>query len=147
MRHVTRALVALALAAAPLLGVVGSADAATVPVQHPGYHPCAQEDSPGPCWWDAGHYGNGIGHSFYVTRSQRVVYGHLHWRVLSSRWSSILPDAHPCKIDKGSRGDATTCLTVGPWHRTAKPGTFTHLAHTGGGERLVVTVGGRVELS
>lgn len=30
------------------------------------YPPCAQEDSPGPCYWDARSRGNGQGTSFIV---------------------------------------------------------------------------------
>jgi hypothetical protein len=36
--------------------------------------PCAEEDSDGPCYWDAQERGNGIGHSFYVTDEQVLVY-------------------------------------------------------------------------
>ena len=39
-----------------------------------GYAPCTQEDSPGPCYWDAKHRSNGQGTSFYVTPDQSVVY-------------------------------------------------------------------------
>ncbi len=30
------------------------------------YPPCATEDAPGPCHWDASKRGNGAGQSFYV---------------------------------------------------------------------------------
>ena len=36
--------------------------------------PCAYEDGPGPCVWDARHRGNGVGKSFVVRRDGRVVY-------------------------------------------------------------------------
>ena len=36
--------------------------------------PCAQEDSPGPCYWDATVRGNGYGQSFYVGSDQVVHY-------------------------------------------------------------------------
>jgi hypothetical protein len=31
-----------------------------------GIEPCAEEDSPGPCYWDATARGNGVGRSFTV---------------------------------------------------------------------------------
>lgn len=162
MRSFKRALVALAVGV--IVGTTGPAAwASPVPVQHRGYHPCPQEDSPGPCWWDAGSAGNGGGHSFYVTPDQRVVYSHLHWRVLANRIDRTLPDAHPCKVDKGSRGDATTCLVVGPWTRVGqsladamREGGSTHAQRDWQhrcfqhrmpqGERLVACVGGYREL-
>lgn len=36
--------------------------------------PCATEDSPGPCFWDAGSRGNGQGLSFWVDASQVLRY-------------------------------------------------------------------------
>jgi len=36
--------------------------------------PCAEEDSPGPCYWDAAVRGNGVGHSFWVDAQQAVHY-------------------------------------------------------------------------
>lgn len=30
------------------------------------FPPCANEDGPGPCFWDAGAAGNGVGNSFWV---------------------------------------------------------------------------------
>lgn len=36
--------------------------------------PCAQEDSPGPCYWNASTMGNGVGMSFYVDAQQIVHY-------------------------------------------------------------------------
>ena len=36
--------------------------------------PCVEEDSPGPCFWDAGVRGNGEGRSFYVGSDQTVYY-------------------------------------------------------------------------
>lgn len=31
-----------------------------------GLKPCANEDGPGPCYWDAGSAGNGVGSSFWI---------------------------------------------------------------------------------
>lgn len=39
------------------------------------FTPCATEDSPGPCYWDASAQGNGVGHSFYVDAQNNVLYG------------------------------------------------------------------------
>lgn len=36
--------------------------------------PCATEDSPGPCYWDAQHRGNGKGKSFRVLKNGKVEY-------------------------------------------------------------------------
>ena len=36
--------------------------------------PCAEEDSPGPCYWDAATMGNGIGLSYTVDAEQTVHY-------------------------------------------------------------------------
>ena len=36
--------------------------------------PCADEDSPGPCYWDAARRGNGQGTSFIVNNDQTVTY-------------------------------------------------------------------------
>lgn len=41
-----------------------------------GYVPCAQEDSVGPCYWDATVRGNGKGKSFVVTDDNEVFYSH-----------------------------------------------------------------------
>ena len=38
------------------------------------YVPCAEEDSPGPCYWDAASQGNGQGTSFIVNNDQTVTY-------------------------------------------------------------------------
>ena len=38
------------------------------------YIPCAEEDSPGPCYWDADRRGNGRGESFIVNNDQTVTY-------------------------------------------------------------------------
>ena len=38
------------------------------------YVPCAEEDSPGPCYWDAARRGNGHGTSFIVNKDQTVTY-------------------------------------------------------------------------
>lgn len=39
-----------------------------------GYFPCAHEDSPGPCYWDASVRGNGQGRSFVITDDGEVFY-------------------------------------------------------------------------
>jgi hypothetical protein len=36
--------------------------------------PCATEDSPGPCLWDASVRGNGVGRSFWRTADGDVIY-------------------------------------------------------------------------
>jgi len=36
--------------------------------------PCAEEDSPGPCYWNANVQGNGVGRSFYVDSQQAIHY-------------------------------------------------------------------------
>ena len=46
---------------------------APAPVPAP-YVPCAEEDSPGPCYWDAARRGNGEGNSFIVNNDQTVTY-------------------------------------------------------------------------
>ena len=38
------------------------------------YVPCVEEDSPGPCYWDAARRGNGQGTSFIVNNDQTVTY-------------------------------------------------------------------------
>ena len=38
------------------------------------YVPCAEEDAPGPCYWDAARRGNGQGESFIVNQDQTVTY-------------------------------------------------------------------------
>lgn len=35
---------------------------------------CAYEDGPGPCFWDAGQVGNGVGFSFWVDCAQTFHY-------------------------------------------------------------------------
>ncbi len=77
--------------------------------QHAHYTYCEYEDSPGPCYWDAGSYGNGRGDSFYVTKDQRVVYDVLH--VVIQGKHPRLPDAHPAK--RVNLGD--WALHLGPW--------------------------------
>lgn len=39
-----------------------------VPMKMP-TEPCATEDSPGPCFWDAGQRGNGRGFSFWIDKN------------------------------------------------------------------------------
>ena len=78
--------VALACAPAPVEHVHESR---TAPVAHqsvvpgtkltpaparPVLRPCAEEDSAGPCYWNAATRGNGRGRSFLVTKSGAVVY-------------------------------------------------------------------------
>lgn len=36
--------------------------------------PCAAEDGPGPCFWDAGRAGNGLGFSFWIDCAQAFHY-------------------------------------------------------------------------
>ena len=47
---------------------------APVPAPTTPYVPCAEEDSPGPCYWDAAGRGNGQGTSFIVNNDQTVTY-------------------------------------------------------------------------
>jgi len=42
--------------------------------QYTPYLPCATEDSPGPCYWDADVQGNGEGRSFLVEKDGTVTY-------------------------------------------------------------------------
>ena len=42
------------------------------------YVPCAEEDSPGPCYWDAAGRGNGQGESFIVSIGPRYLRRPLH---------------------------------------------------------------------
>jgi hypothetical protein len=56
-------------ALAVTLALSGQAQVCSVPMP-----PCAYEDSPGPCYWDAGSFGNGVGRSFWVDTSQVVHY-------------------------------------------------------------------------
>lgn len=62
-------------------GVVGIALVATLaqtvsePIHSIEIPACAQEDSPGPCRWDASTMGNGIGLSYTVDAQQVVHYG------------------------------------------------------------------------
>lgn len=55
------------LAAGFLAGMAWPSDAPTYP-------PCATEDSPGPCYWDAQKQGNGQGRSFLVHANGTVTY-------------------------------------------------------------------------
>lgn len=36
--------------------------------------PCPEEDSPGPCFWDARTRGNGLGYSFAIEADGNIVY-------------------------------------------------------------------------
>lgn len=72
-------LVVRGLAFAALIGTSAAVFAASDngPAPMP---PCVQEDSPGPCFWDAGERGNGEGSSFWVGADQVVHYGQ-RWKV------------------------------------------------------------------
>lgn len=63
-----RALIAAVLVAATLSGCQGIAPAESGPVVAPwnSLPACENEDGPGPCVWDAGTEGNGVGSSFYI---------------------------------------------------------------------------------
>lgn len=74
MRRTITAMIAAAIAATGTLAIAPAADAAKGPRLAARYAPCAQEDSAGPCVWVANEQGNGAGHSFVVTRKQRVKY-------------------------------------------------------------------------
>jgi hypothetical protein len=63
-----------ALVVTAVLGGAGRAEAARPMWAHAGFRPCAQEDSAGPCYWDAKTRGNGVGVSFWVDARQRVHY-------------------------------------------------------------------------
>lgn len=52
--------------------------------------PCAEEDSRGPCYWDAGSSGNGSGYSFWVDAHQRVHYLGV-FRSFSYYWQPVTP--------------------------------------------------------
>lgn len=54
--------------------VVGAAYTIVDKAQEIGYVPCANEDSVGPCYWDAAKRGNGQGTSFIVTDDNEVFY-------------------------------------------------------------------------
>lgn len=63
----------LALAVACLSGLVALIQVSSGSEDQPiPTKPCATEDSPGPCFWDAESRGNGVGRSFYVDRYNRV---------------------------------------------------------------------------
>lgn len=57
-----------------LSAAVGAYDGPVKGVTVSQVQPCAEEDSPGPCYWDAAVRGNGIGHSFWVDVEQAVHY-------------------------------------------------------------------------
>lgn len=69
-RAMRRVLVPATLAAGFLLGMAMPTDAPELER----YAPCATEDSPGPCYWDARIHGNGKGRSFIVHADQSVEY-------------------------------------------------------------------------
>lgn len=60
------------LAAVMLAGCSAPADVTPAPVSVPA--PCAAEDSPGPCVWDASSRGNGRGVSFIRDAAGNVTY-------------------------------------------------------------------------
>ena len=71
--YLAAGVLSVTLAAALVLsGAVGVYDGA---VKGAAVTPCAEEDSPGPCYWDAAVRGNGIGLSFWVDSEQAVHYG------------------------------------------------------------------------
>ncbi|USH45907.1 hypothetical protein SEA_VIEENROSE_72 [Streptomyces phage VieEnRose] len=84
----------------------GTADAAPKPT----YKPCRYEDSPGPCYWDAGSFGNGRGHSFYVTPTQRVRY--VRDLVVVRGWH-----AAPNSLRARQHGRKVTVLIRPAWHK------------------------------
>jgi hypothetical protein len=49
-------------------------DPAPAPAMPADLAPCPEEDSPGPCYWDAEHRGNGLGTSFWVDADGRIHY-------------------------------------------------------------------------
>ncbi len=69
MRTLTIALIGLC---APVLWPTSLSAADTRPAMPT--KPCAQEDSRGPCFWDAGRRGNHRGYSFWVDRHNRIHY-------------------------------------------------------------------------
>jgi hypothetical protein len=69
MKLYTKILVG-AVATVAIVGVPGDAHALSGAT----YVPCAYEDSPGPCYWNASVAGNGEGHSFYVDQHQELHY-------------------------------------------------------------------------
>ena len=56
----------------PLAHTTPAPAPATAPLSP--YVPCAEEDAPGPCYWDAARRGNGQGTSFIVNNDQTVTY-------------------------------------------------------------------------
>ena len=74
------------------------------------YVPCAEEDSPGPCYWDAARRGNGQGTSFIVNSDQTVTY------VTPEQLDSFVRNiTHPPIIETHVRTfggrELTTCLS------------------------------------
>ena len=74
------------------------------------YVPCAEEDSPGPCYWDAARRGNGRGTSFIVNNDQTVTY------VTQEQLDAFVRNiTHPPIIETHvrtfSRRELTTCLS------------------------------------
>lgn len=77
MRTILAVVAAAAALAAPIVGgQMSPTDPASaeltlerteVPVMPwTGLKPCASEDGPGPCFWDASQAGNGVGESFWI---------------------------------------------------------------------------------
>ena len=74
------------------------------------YVPCVEEDSPGPCYWDAARRGNGRGTSFIVNNDQTVTY------VTPEQLDAFVRNiTHPPIIETHvrtfSRRELTTCLS------------------------------------
>ncbi len=57
-----------------LAGLVTGALVQWAPDPAPDIPPCATEDAPGPCYWDADERGNGQGRSFTVDEHDVVTY-------------------------------------------------------------------------
>lgn len=64
----------LTIAALAITAACGSTHPTHEATPTPKSTPCATEDSPGPCYWDAQHRGNKRGKSFRVTRDGKVEY-------------------------------------------------------------------------
>jgi len=108
MHQSAAAALAAVLIAAPATAAASAAD--TTP-SRPHYRhitlptrPCAEEDSPGPCVWDAGLRGNGHGASFW-----RDADGHVHY--LDARQDATRgwhPAYRRCHYD-GSQPEPRVC--------------------------------------
>lgn len=78
LSHGRRTLAIVLLIVAAVLSVLtalgGTVSDDTAPDWQRGYPPCAAEDSPGPCYWDATERGNGAGRSFVVHADGTVAF-------------------------------------------------------------------------